>query len=78
MDDAAGLFFDGLGKFGVGMPENQAHHAGADVVIFITVDIDELRSSAAREDHSWLIAPSNYRRAVARDKIHVMAREIEG
>src|SRR5262245_61905915 len=57
------------------MPQNHAHHAGSEVVVFLAVHIDELGAPAGLEDNARRVAPAEHGFGIARLEIRMHVRE---
>src|SRR5262249_5883720 len=75
MQESARHLADGFGEFGVRMPQNHAHHAGSEVVVFLAVHIDELGAPAGLEDDARRVAPAEHGFGIARLEIRMHVRE---
>src|SRR4249920_665127 len=60
------------------MTKHHAHHAGAHVIVFIVVHIDQLHALAALENDAGAIAPAEHRLGVPRLVVGMSVREAKG
>src|SRR5215468_5546450 len=75
MQEAARHLANGFREFGVRMPQNHAHHAGSEVVIFLAVHVDELGAPAGLEDDARRVAPAEHGFGITRLEIRMHVRE---